>query len=181
MVSTPNYFQCSINNFIRLWTYLLVVQPIPADGPPIVTKVVLYGWICHLVKTGFKNVKSAFSIDYYGDYRLQVVREMRQITPLTVKIYFLDVNSQGCTLKTDQLTVLPFRHFTRRESLRTSERDAWLSADLNILAELMPHEIKVSNVWETLTLSSSKLRVKCRISANCLARACSLSRCCMGA
>lgn len=31
------------------------------------------------------------------------------------------------------------------------------------------------------TFSSSKLSVKCRISANCLARACSLSRCCMGA
>lgn len=31
------------------------------------------------------------------------------------------------------------------------------------------------------TFSSSKLSVKWRISANCLARACSLSRCCMGA
>ncbi len=114
MVSTPNYFQCSNINFSRLWTYLLVVQPIPADGPPIVTKVILYGWICHLVETGFRHVKSAFNIDYYWDYRLQAVREMlRQTTPLTVKIYFLDVHSQGCTLETGQLTVLPFRHFTR--------------------------------------------------------------------
>lgn len=33
----------------------------------------------------------------------------------------------------------------------------------------------------SVTFSSSKLSVKCRISANCLARACSLSRCCIGA
>lgn len=33
----------------------------------------------------------------------------------------------------------------------------------------------------SVTFSSSKLSVKWRISANCLARACSLSRCCMGA
>lgn len=42
----------------------------------------------------------------------------------------------------------------------------------------------MGTVWDLQptggTLSSSKLRVKCRISANCLAKACSRSRCCVG-
>lgn len=41
----PNFFFSVVMSILA---YLLVVQPIPADGPPIVAKVILYGWICHL-------------------------------------------------------------------------------------------------------------------------------------
>lgn len=28
--------------------HLLVVQPVPTDGPPVVAEVILNGWVCHL-------------------------------------------------------------------------------------------------------------------------------------
>lgn len=108
---------CEQTQAASAWTsslrpHLLVVQPVPAYGPPVVAEVVLDGWICHLW-TG--KEEPCFS---------QVVFSFWVLKPLC----------------------------------RPQQKEKPLS-----------------------TFSSSKLSVKWRISANCLARACSLSRCCMGA
>lgn len=40
---------CTINSQITSpRVYLLVVQPVPTNSPPVVAEVILNGWICHL-------------------------------------------------------------------------------------------------------------------------------------